>query len=86
MGINNSLYDITNIMHRVEGPEMQSNGSNAPNVEGRVPSQLCHFGKRRAVGTKRDFPCVKQCRGRRVFGGAVNKPYCRPTKGEPYVV
>jgi len=29
---------------------MQSNGSNAPNVEGRVPSQLCHFGKRRAAG------------------------------------
>jgi len=37
-------------------------------------------------GTKRDFPRVKQCRGRHVFGGAVKKPYCRSKKGERYVV
>ena len=35
-----------------------------------------------AVGVKRGFPRIKQCRGRHIFGGATSELCCRPKKGE----
>jgi len=42
---------------------------------------LCHFGKGRVVGRKRDFPVINQCRRRRGADGADSKPRYSPKKG-----
>jgi len=69
-----------------KGQKSRGSGNGIPNKGWRVPSRLCHLGKRRAVDAKWDFPRVKQCRGRCSAGGAESKPCCWPKKGERYLV
>jgi len=64
-----------------EGGETVQNGNQRPKSGTAGAKQLFHLWKGRAQGAKRDFPRVKQCRGRRSTGGAEGKPCCSQKKG-----
>jgi hypothetical protein len=79
------LYDITNFICKVEGPEVRE-GQQQPNMDWRVPSHRAILGRRRWVGGKCDLyditNSIGKVEGQRREAAAVGRAQCA---GEPNV-